>query len=259
MTNGRNGGSGLSVAAACCAMALSILAGRVAADVAIRDEEHGWSATVHDGWRQAGSDVLERANRVYAERSPDARAVYTHGFIREGAAPDGSVYVLVQFLPLTTKGLSREEVAKAVGVEYTAAAAKNVSEKYSDVVKQYNVDGAHYEPDRDRFIINSRMKDSADAVGNHILTAGYLTARGVVYLFCYAPEGSFEAQLPAFVKIIDSVTIDKNQQFVPVPPLAPSATEHQPASPTSHPAYTGVAVTLLIVCFAIVRSKMRRQ
>jgi hypothetical protein len=243
---------------AACVLLSSILAASVRADVLIRDAEHGWSLTLSEGWRAAGSEVLDRANRLYAQHSPDTRAVYTNGFIREGAVPDGSVYVLVQFLPLPTRGLTREEVAKAVGIEYSAAAAKNVSEKYGDVVKQYSVDGARYEPDRDRFIINSRMKESADAPGNHILTAGYLTSNGVVYLFCYAPEPAFEAELPGFVRLIDTVMIDKEKRFVPAEPLAPIGREDRQVSPRSNSVLTGVAITTVIVCIAMVRSKMRR-
>ena len=189
---------------------VAAMAGLAAAQAVVRDEQRGWSVEVPPGWQEASPALLERVNASWRARNPEGTLVFTRAMVPEGSDGSEPPYVLVQFLPLTMRGLTHEQIASTLGMEIKDAKGPG---GFEDVIASRRVDAAAYDRERRAYAMTSTLTlPEAQGVARN-LAAGFLTSEGAVQFNCYAMEADFEGRLGAFRSMIDSVKVAGSKRF----------------------------------------------
>ena len=239
--------SGLALVAAC-----SLMSAPVSAQTPLELKDRGVSVTIPQGWEVAPPAMLESMNRLLKERAPGVDLQFVSGLVPAGGGSDGA-YVLIQFLPLKTRSMSREELAKAFSVEYLSATMKDMVAKQEDLVKDHATESSFFDATRDRYVVTANMSVPGVEGKQRNYSVGQVLSDGVLQFNCYAPLADAAKHQGAFDGLIGSIQVAEDRRYAPLV----AGGVPTPASSTQRSSSV-VPIGLIVVVIAIVAAKRRK-
>ncbi|MCX5688620.1 MAG: hypothetical protein NTV94_02290 [Planctomycetota bacterium] len=242
--------SGLALVAAC-----SVMSAPVAAQTPLELKDRGVSVTIPQGWEVAPPAMLESMNRLLKERAPGVDLQFVSGLVPSGGGGSGGdgAYVLIQFLPLKTWSMSREELAKAFSVEYLSATMKDMVAKQEDLVKDHATESSFFDATRDRYVMTANMTVPGVVGKQRNYSVGQVLSDGVLQFNCYAPLAEFAKHQGAFDWLVGSIQVAEDRRYAPLVvggvPVPASSTKRSSSV---------VPIGLIVVVIAIVAAKRRK-
>lgn len=239
---------GVAMVAAC-----SVMSAPVAAQTPFELKDRGVSITIPQGWEIAPPAMLESMNRLLKERAPSVDLQFVSGLVPAGGGGDGA-YVLIQFLPLKTRSMSREELAKAFSVEYLSATMKDMVAKQEDLVKDHATESSFFDATRDRYVMTANMSVPGVEGKQRNYSVGQVLSDGVLQFNCYAPLADFAKYQGAFDGLIGSIQVAEDRRY------APLVVGGVPAPDTSTKRSSSAApVIIMVIVFIAVASKRKKE
>jgi hypothetical protein len=193
-----------------------VLAGPGSADE-YRNESRHFTIQFPNTWSPVLKDALTKANELANQMSSGPKINYIAGFQRRGQPPLSYPYVLVQPLSLGKVVNSYEEFEKDLSKEFKTEVKKAVSNAenaFPGLLKGTSTGTPVLDRTTNRVIL--RMEMTAAGLGKiQGLSVGFLGAKDIVFLHCYALEADFDKYLPVFEGLFDSFQWDKGFAFTP--------------------------------------------
>ena len=210
-----------------------------------RDSGIEWIAAIPKGWEIGPKELVEAVNLETAKRKPDSRAVFLISFVPEGIKLPTPIYVLAQYNPLSLRNVPYDQIKQSLGVEFPENAESTIKQGFSDVVSSVKFDTPIFDESRNRWISYSLLNFPNGEI-HRIMTVGVLMNKGIMHLFCYAPQDAFAAHATTFAQMADSIQIDESHAFVPYQPTSkPKAPEK------SQPSWLFMGFPLFLLAFVI--------
>jgi hypothetical protein len=241
--------SGLAFVAACAVMSAS-----VSAQTPFELKDRGVRVSIPQGWEVAPPAMLESMNRLLRERAPGVDLQFVSGLVpTDGVGSGGGAYVLIQFLPLKTRSMSREELAKAFSVEYLSATMKDMVAKQEDLVKDHATESSFFDAARDRYVMATNMTVPGVEGTQRNYSVGQVLSDGVLQINCYAPLAEFSKHQWAFDALVGSVVVAEDRRYAPIG-------EGGMPTPASSPRRSSsvVPIGVIVVVIAVAAAKRRK-
>lgn len=178
-----------------------------------RDDTQHFALRLPADWESAHFDEIAGFNRLAAERMPQARVTYIHGFHPRGGNLATFPYLLIQSIPMPMGQIAPEVLERELAKNFQSKVAE-LKGAVRDVARDIEFGTVMLDRSRWRFVFRTEA-DRGDGVKVASASFGFLGRDGIVMLHGYGSQSDFDALQRRFLTVADSFTFDAGYGYAP--------------------------------------------
>lgn len=178
-----------------------------------RDDSQHFALRLPADWVSAHLDEIAGLNRLAAERMPQARVNYIHGFHPRSGNLATFPYLLIQTIPMPMGQIAPEAIERELAKNFQSKVAE-LKGSVRDVARDIEFGTVMLDRSRWRFVFRTEA-DRGDGTKVASASFGFLGRDGIVMLHGYGAQSDFDALQREFLTVADSFTFDTGYGYAP--------------------------------------------